>query len=231
MSESYSVISEVFIGDPVNFREDIFGFWLRGLSTDMAIRKMKENMKIDDANDENTEEFISEDVFDSVPSIALWLWIVSYLWFLQRVTVREFVEYRRFQHKPERIHVRSRFVGFFSPHRPISLLMIGSSSISWALALGSGNDPFFQINELCPNVYTIYSREWKWCCILWNATKNSAPLLVRWIHVSISDQKQPKPTYAFYSFWWTTRKVRLWRTSCESIEMWFACFLTRKRDT
>lgn len=71
MSESYSVISEVFIGDPVNFREDIFGFWLRGLSTDMAIRKMKENMKIDDANDENTEEFISEDVFDSVPSIAL----------------------------------------------------------------------------------------------------------------------------------------------------------------
>ena len=79
MSESYSVISEVFIGDPVYFRKDIFDFWLRGLSTDMAIRKMKESLQIADANDENTQEFISEDVFDSVRSAALRLWIVPYL--------------------------------------------------------------------------------------------------------------------------------------------------------
>ncbi len=68
MAESYSVISEVFIGDPVNFREDIFGYWLRGYSVDVAIAKMKEELT--NANDagENTDVFISEDVLDSAGS-------------------------------------------------------------------------------------------------------------------------------------------------------------------
>lgn len=130
MSESYSVISEVFIGDPVNFRKDIFDFWLRGLSTDMAIRKMKESLQIADANDENTQEFISEDVFDSVRLVALRLWIVPYLRFLQGVAVCELVEYRRFQRQPEGVHVRSGSHGLGSTNRPISRLTTDSSLTS-----------------------------------------------------------------------------------------------------
>ena len=38
----YSVISEVFIGDPVNFRKDIYACWLTGLSVDEAAVKIKQ---------------------------------------------------------------------------------------------------------------------------------------------------------------------------------------------
>ena len=52
----YSVISEVFIGDPVNFRKDIYACWLTGLSVDEAAVKIKQG----------TDELIYEDIQDSV---------------------------------------------------------------------------------------------------------------------------------------------------------------------
>ena len=68
MSSHYTVISEVFIGDPVDFRRDIFQYWLRGCSVEEAVTKLKTNaIKIEDPM-ESMEDLVQKDVQDSVVS-------------------------------------------------------------------------------------------------------------------------------------------------------------------
>ena len=68
MSSHYTVISEVFIGDPVDFRRDIFQYWLRGCSVEEAVTKLKTNtIKIEDPM-ESMEDLVQKDVQDSVDS-------------------------------------------------------------------------------------------------------------------------------------------------------------------
>lgn len=74
MKDSYSVISEVFIGDPVNFRSDIFDCWLRGMSIEEAMKKImdskaEQNIFIDEG--ESIDELVHEDVLDSVSKFIL----------------------------------------------------------------------------------------------------------------------------------------------------------------
>ena len=69
MKESYSVLSETFISDPVNFRDDIFDCWLRGCSFEEATKKLMEMEVYKDIiidKNEALEELIYEDVVDSV---------------------------------------------------------------------------------------------------------------------------------------------------------------------
>lgn len=69
LKESYSVISEVFIGDPVNFRSDIFDCWLRGLSVEEAIKKISDSKETETVfvdEGEVIEDLLHEDVLDSV---------------------------------------------------------------------------------------------------------------------------------------------------------------------
>ena len=71
MSGHYTVISEVFIGDPVDFRRDIFQFWLRGCSVEEAVTKLKTNaIKIEDPM-ESMEDLVQKDVQDSVDLLNL----------------------------------------------------------------------------------------------------------------------------------------------------------------
>ena len=62
----YSVISEVFIGDPVNFRKDIFECWLGQLSVDDATKKIKKEMENESMVIPRIDELIHEDILDSV---------------------------------------------------------------------------------------------------------------------------------------------------------------------
>lgn len=62
----YSVISEVFIGDPVNFRKDIFDGWLDQLSVDDATKKIKKEMENESMVIPRIDELIHEDILDSV---------------------------------------------------------------------------------------------------------------------------------------------------------------------
>ena len=62
----YSVISEVFIGDPVNFRKDIYACWLTGLSVDEAAVKIKQETEANMRSYPNLDELIYEDIQDSV---------------------------------------------------------------------------------------------------------------------------------------------------------------------
>jgi hypothetical protein len=62
----YSVISEVFIGDPVNFRKDIYACWLTGLSVDEAAVKIKQGTDANLKSYPNLDELIYEDIQDSV---------------------------------------------------------------------------------------------------------------------------------------------------------------------
>ncbi|KNB42773.1 hypothetical protein JH06_3532 [Blastocystis sp. subtype 4] len=61
----YSVISEVFIGDPVNFRKDIFECWLDQLSVDDATKKIKKEMENESMVIPRIDELIHEDILDS----------------------------------------------------------------------------------------------------------------------------------------------------------------------
>ncbi|KAK8823975.1 hypothetical protein WA538_001262 [Blastocystis sp. DL] len=61
----YSVISEVFIGDPVNFRKDIYACWLTGLSVDEAAVKIKQGTDANLKSYPNLDELIYEDIQDS----------------------------------------------------------------------------------------------------------------------------------------------------------------------
>ena len=85
MKENYSIISEVFIGDPVNFRSDIFDSWLRGYSIEEAVKKIKETKTEDtiviDVN-EDLNELIYEDVLDSVHCSFEFYILVPCFWFL-----------------------------------------------------------------------------------------------------------------------------------------------------
>ena len=62
----YSVISEVFIGDPVNFLKDIFECWLDQLSVDDATKKIKKEMENESMVIPRIDELIHEDILDSV---------------------------------------------------------------------------------------------------------------------------------------------------------------------
>lgn len=69
MKENYSFISEVFIGDPIDFRCDIFDCWLRGLAVEEALKKIKETSaksRIGIDENESLDELIYEDILDSV---------------------------------------------------------------------------------------------------------------------------------------------------------------------
>ena len=61
-----SVISEVFIGDPVNFRKDIFECWLDRLSVDDATKKIKKETENESMVIPRIDELIHEDILDSV---------------------------------------------------------------------------------------------------------------------------------------------------------------------
>lgn len=60
------MISEVFIGDPVNFRKDIYSCWLTGLSVDEAAIKIKQETDANMKSYPNLDELIYEDIEDSV---------------------------------------------------------------------------------------------------------------------------------------------------------------------
>ena len=72
MKESYSILSETFLSDPVEFRDDIFDCWLRGYSFDEATKKLMEQEVYKDIiidKNEDLDKLIYEDVVDSVITI------------------------------------------------------------------------------------------------------------------------------------------------------------------
>lgn len=93
----YSVISEVFIGDPINFRKDIYDCWLEGLSVDAAAQKIKESTEPVTIDGLNIDELIHEDILDSVSLMTFCDFVVSYFWVLQGAAVQQLLEYCRLQ--------------------------------------------------------------------------------------------------------------------------------------
>ena len=62
----YSVISEVFIGDPIKLRKDIYQHWLNGTSVSDAVKDIKEKSNPEPIVNMNVYTLIYEDVLDSV---------------------------------------------------------------------------------------------------------------------------------------------------------------------
>ena len=66
MANSYTEISEVFIGDPVDFRGDIFKFWIKGYPIEDAVNALKKESSPYMELFEDVDELIRKDVQDSV---------------------------------------------------------------------------------------------------------------------------------------------------------------------
>ena len=65
----YSVISEVFIGDPIKLRKDIYQHSLNGTSVSDAVKDIKEKSNPELIVDMNIDTLIYEDVLDSVRNV------------------------------------------------------------------------------------------------------------------------------------------------------------------
>ena len=66
MANYYTEISEVFIGDPVDFRSDIFKFWIKGCPIEEAVNTIKKETSPYVTPIEDEDELIRKDVQDSV---------------------------------------------------------------------------------------------------------------------------------------------------------------------
>lgn len=66
MASYYTEISEVFIGDPVDFRSDIFKFWIKGCPIDEAVNTIKKDTSPYVVPIEDEDDLIRKDVQDSV---------------------------------------------------------------------------------------------------------------------------------------------------------------------
>lgn len=62
----YSVISEVFIGDPIKLRKDIYEYWLMGASVSEAVKGIKQASTAKPIVNMDVDTLIYEDVLDSV---------------------------------------------------------------------------------------------------------------------------------------------------------------------
>lgn len=81
MEDSYKVISEVFIGDPVKFRRDIFDCWLEDLPIEEAVKRIKDSAEEKNAyidEDEDLSALVRKDISDSVTILNRCYFIVSY---------------------------------------------------------------------------------------------------------------------------------------------------------
>ena len=63
------MISEVFIGDPIKLRKDIYELWLQGTPVAEAVKIIKEQNKSKPIVNMNIDTLIYEDVLDSVNNI------------------------------------------------------------------------------------------------------------------------------------------------------------------
>lgn len=66
MANNYTEISEVFIGDPVDFQKDIFEFWIMGCPIEKTVETLKKKTSPYVELFEDVDELIRKDVQDSV---------------------------------------------------------------------------------------------------------------------------------------------------------------------
>ena len=66
MASYYTEISEVFIGDQVNFQSYIFKFWIKGCPIEEAVNTIKKDTSPYVVPIEDEDELIRKDVQDSV---------------------------------------------------------------------------------------------------------------------------------------------------------------------